>query len=112
MDYTEKSMIDLVLVNQKKMITDVKAVPSVSADADHRLLIIKCTLRAPQPVVKPKRERLKVELLKNTDYLEAYQTRIQEAVLLEKMNEGIIEDEWVDFQQKVTTIATEVLGKK
>jgi len=44
MDYTEKSMIDLVLANQKKMITDVKAVPSVSADADHRLLIIKCTL--------------------------------------------------------------------
>jgi len=112
MDYTDKSMIDLVLSSQRKMIADVKAVPSVSADADHRLVIIKCTVRAPVPVVKPRRERLKVELLKNTDYLEEYHTRIQEAVQLETADTCTVEEEWANYQQKVSEIATDVLGKK
>jgi len=112
MDYTDKSMIDLVLVSQKKMIADVKTVPSVSADADHRLVIAKCTVRAPLPVVKPKRERLKVELLKNTDYLEEFQTKIHEAARLDAADARTVDAEWANFQQKVSTIATDVLGKK
>ena len=37
-EYTNKSMIDLFLTNQESIINDVKAVPSVSLDADHRLV--------------------------------------------------------------------------
>ena len=34
--YTGHSMIDLVAANNKKMFRDVKAIPSVSVDSDHR----------------------------------------------------------------------------
>ena len=34
-------MIELFLTNQKSIIKDVKAVPSVSLDADHRLVMAK-----------------------------------------------------------------------
>ena len=35
--YTQKSMIDLFLTNNKPLFLDVKAVPSVSMGADHRI---------------------------------------------------------------------------
>ena len=44
-EYTDKSMIDLFLTNQKSIINDVKAMPSVSLDADHRLVIAKLKIK-------------------------------------------------------------------
>ena len=38
--YTGHSMVDLVAANNKKMFRDVKAIPSVSVDSDHRLIIV------------------------------------------------------------------------
>jgi len=60
----------------------------------HQLVIIECTLTAPLPAVKPRRDRLKVELLKNT-------WRILEAVQSEKALVEAVEGKRENFQQSV-----------
>ena len=46
-DYTDRSMIDLFLTNQESIINAVKAVPSLSLDADHRLVMAKLKIKIP-----------------------------------------------------------------
>ena len=46
-DYTDRSMIDLFLTNQESIINEVKAVPSLSLDADHRLVMAKLKIKIP-----------------------------------------------------------------
>ena len=37
-NYSDATLIDFVLTNNKKIFRDVKAIPSVSLDSDHRLI--------------------------------------------------------------------------
>ena len=43
-------MIDLITTNKKQIICNVKAIPSVSFDADHRLVVAKVRLSAPSRI--------------------------------------------------------------
>uniref|UniRef100_H3A352 Endonuclease/exonuclease/phosphatase domain-containing protein n=1 Tax=Latimeria chalumnae TaxID=7897 RepID=H3A352_LATCH len=63
--YTEKSMIDLVLTNDKRIINDVKTLPSVCLDSDHRLVLVKVHLQKPKELPSTKKKRLKIERLKH-----------------------------------------------
>jgi Reverse transcriptase (RNA-dependent DNA polymerase)/Endonuclease-reverse transcriptase len=111
-NYTDKSMIDLVLASRKNLTTDVRAIPSVSLDSDHRMVLVKCSLRIKPPRQKPKRERLNVELFKVEEIKQQVQTRIQEVIPRDETHVNAIDDEWRDFHLKVTQITTELLGKK
>lgn len=57
-NYTEKSMLDLVLVSRKTITTDIKAIPSLSLDSDHKLVITN-NIVTPQPIRKPHRREIK-----------------------------------------------------
>ena len=48
MNYIQKSMIDLFLTNNKRIFMDGKAVPSLSIDADHRLVLAKIRINKPK----------------------------------------------------------------
>ena len=43
--FNEKSMIDIFLKNNKKMFRDVKTIPSVSMDVDHKMVLAKIDMR-------------------------------------------------------------------
>ena len=55
------SMNDLVAANNKKMFRDVKAIPSVSADSDHRLIVAKIDVGPSRKRAKRKKKRIKLE---------------------------------------------------
>ena len=46
--YTNMSMINLFLTNNKALFLDVKTIPSMSMDADHRLVIAKVRIKKPK----------------------------------------------------------------
>ena len=47
-NYTQSSMIDLFIVNNRVLFCDMKAIPSVSLDTDHRLVLAKLRIRKPK----------------------------------------------------------------
>ena len=63
-EYTDKSMIDLVMTNNRRTISDRKSVPSVSLDSDHRLVMARLNLKKPPRTKLIQRERIMVEKLK------------------------------------------------
>ena len=67
MNYTQKSMIDLFLTNNTRIFMDVKAVPSLSMDADHRLVLAKIRITKPKETKGKGAKRYKVNRL--TDQL-------------------------------------------
>jgi Reverse transcriptase (RNA-dependent DNA polymerase) len=62
--------------------------------------------------MKPKRERLNVELFKVEEINEQVQAKIQVTVPVDVTPVKAIDDEWHDLHQEVTQITTELLGKK
>ena len=59
--YTDKSMIDLFVTNNKKLFCDVKSIPSASMNSDHRMVIAKMRMLKPIPKKKKKTRRLKLK---------------------------------------------------
>ena len=84
----------------------------MSLDSDHRMVLVKCSLRTKSPRKKPKRERLKVEMFKDKEIKQRVQDKIHETVPMDDIHVKAIDDEWHEFHQEVTQITTELLGKK
>ena len=111
--YTQKSMIDLFLTNNKTIFADVKAVPSLSMDADHRLVIAKIKIRKPNKGKAIGAKRYNIGKLREQTTFEKFQetvnTRLQEYMGEEGDN---IESIWVKFRNAITDTSDEVLGEK
>ncbi|XP_063884003.1 craniofacial development protein 2-like [Scylla paramamosain] len=69
--YTERSMIDLFLTNKKNIFKDVRTIPSVSLDSDHRLVVARLKIVKPKEKVKKKQKRFKLENLKDEEKKQA-----------------------------------------
>ena len=63
-------MIDLVLTSRKSLIHDVKAIPSLSLDSDHRVIVALVNLRYTLARPPVKRRRVAVEKLKELEVKE------------------------------------------
>ena len=70
-------MIDLFLTNNKCVFTDVKAIPSLSMDADHRLVVAKVRINKPKENKGKGARRYKVDKLKEQAIVEELQQIIQ-----------------------------------
>lgn len=108
--YTDKSMIDMFLTNNKTLFRDVKAIPSESCDSDHRLVIGKLRIAAPKTRARTMQKRLLVENLKNEECVEQLQQRITENVPEGATNSA--EEEWERYRRVVAEIAEEVIHSK
>ena len=109
-EYTRKSMIDMVIARDKRMILDTKSIPSISMDSDHRLVVAKIRVKRHKPVPTPKYKRLKIEKLREGDTKEEFKRRMGE-VRMERENVGA-EERWEDIKEEVLNIAEEVVGFK
>ena len=109
--YTEKSMIDLAITNNKNMVRDVKSVPSVSFDSDHRLLLIKLKTMKPKPIKSQVRERFILENLKEEDCLVRYQNEISRARQMQQESNDTNE-KWRHFKTAVMDAASNTVQKK
>ena len=111
-DYVERSMIDLILTNNKKIFKDVKSIPSVSLDSDHRLVLAKMKIKLLRPLKKLVRERIKVERLKEQEIDRQYREKVSEARPKEHQETEDIEKEWENMKEKNIQIAKEVIETK
>ena len=109
--YTDKSMIDLALTNNKNLFRDVKSVPSVSLDSDHRLLLIRLKLNKPILKKAQSRQRFILENLKDQDCKERYKNKISEK--RQEQRESIrSNDKWNGFKEGITDGASAVVQTK
>ena len=102
-EYTNKSMIDLMLTNNKKIYRDVKTIPSVSMDSDHRMVIGKVKLKPPKKNRSRKGKRYCLENLKNEECSRELKNRVQE-----KLPDGVnrdIETEWEEMKTTIKNIS-------
>ena len=113
--YTEKSMIDLAISNNKNLFRDVKSVPSVSFDSDHRLLLIKLKITKPRPVKSQRRERFILENLKQEECLERYKqeiTKLRQTEQESNHSNSNSNEKWNSFKTAVLDTATNIVQKK
>lgn len=105
------SMIDFVLTTKKALIADVKVIPSVSMDSDHRAVVAKIKMVKPRPIRKPKRMRLKIERLSDAFVREELATKISQiAPGITEMGVNI-HDQWNHFRRDVFNATKEVVGE-
>ena len=110
-EYTQRSMIDLFLTNNKGLFLDVKAVPSVSLDADHRLVIARVRIKKPKAKRRTGMKRYKLTKLKEPEKKQRLKEMIQ-SKSEEATEEDSLEVLWMKFKTNITETADEVLGQK
>lgn len=112
-DYSDKTMIDLMLTNNKNIFKDVKAIPSVSLDSDHRMILGKIRIKLPVTKNNKKRKRFMLENLKNPQCIEQLITKVQDRRQRE-ISETVsnVESKWNKFKEVVKTTAEEVIQLK
>ena len=111
-DYTQKSMIDFFITNNKKVFRDVKSVPSISLDSDHRLVLAKLSIKNPKRQRKVLKERFCLERLKEREVADEFRSKIRSLKPEENDDIEDIETEWENFKSKVTAGAREVVHTK
>ena len=112
-NYTEKSMIDLFLTNKKNLFRDVRTIPSVSFDSDHRMVIAKLKTGKPKVRSKRKQKRFKLENLKNEDNVHILKEKIkQQKPREQEMIEMDVEEQWNRMKKVVYESAEEAIGIK
>ena len=112
--YTQRSMIDLFLTNNSRLFSDVKAIPSLSMHADHRLIIAKVRMQRPKRQKQIGSQRFKLRKLEDqnnvTELREAISTKLRENSLsAEEMDADSL---WNNFKDITTQAAREILGEK
>ena len=109
--YTEKSMIDLAITNNKNLLADVKSIPSVSFDSDHRLLLIKLKVTKPRITKSQTKERFILENIKNDECLRSYQSEISRARRIQQ-DTNDPDEKWRTFKNAILNAATNTVQKK
>ena len=104
-------MIDLFLTNQKSIINDEKAVPSVSLDADHRLVIAKLKIKIAVKKAASSQKRFNLVKLKERDTKDVLVKKLEEN-FQDNVEEMRIEASWLRFKKKVLGAAGDVLGER
>ena len=110
--YIQKSMIDMFITNNNKLFIDVKTIPSVSLDADHRLILAKVTIKKPkknrnQGMKKYKLHKLHTQATKEK-LVEVLQDKLQD----ETVEKDRVETLWKSFKDKIREAVDQVLGEK
>ena len=112
-NYTQKSMIDLFLTNNKTIFCDVKSIPSLSLDADHRLVLAKIRIKKPKENKDKGAKRYHLGKLKEqettADLLQKVESKFHHSEEEEFEN---VDCMWINFKDKVSAAADEVLGEK
>ena len=104
--YDLKAQIDFILATRKSVIKDVKAIPSVSLDSDHRLVKGKMKIHLPEKEKSKVRKRVKTENLKTTE--QEIQLKLAEA--RDTIRDENIEEHWGKFKHCLQEIQEKIVG--
>src|SRR6201990_961957 len=106
-EFDQKSIIDYIISTDSKMVKNVKVIPGISMDSDHRLVVTDIRIRMERIQNKEKRSAFKVELLKENGKKREYIEKVKEN--LKQMEEvGDI----MKIQETMRRVAEETLGRR
>src|ERR1700755_948632 len=106
-EFDQKSIIDNTISTDSKMVKNVKVIPGISMDSDHRLVVTDIRIRMERIQNKEKRSAFKVELLKENGKKREYIEKVKEN--LKQMEEvGDI----MKIQETMRRVAEETLGRR
>ena len=108
--YTEKSMIDMMMTNDRRIFEDVRSIPTISMDSDHRLVLGKVRWKGKEKLRKRERNRYCLERLKEEEVRERFNRSVE--LESEREIEGTVEESWEIFRREVERISDEIIGKK
>lgn len=111
-DYVDKSMIDMMITNNKHIFNDVKTVPSVSLDSDHRLLLAKLKIEKPKSPTSIIKQRYEVEKLKDEDVSTRFRQKIRDIKPAFEERQQTVHEEWQHFKSKIKKCAEEEIHIK
>ncbi|XP_071493217.1 uncharacterized protein [Diadema antillarum] len=107
--YDLKTQIDFILSTRKSVIKDVKTIPAVSLDSDHRLVKGKMKIHLPEKEKSKVRKRVKTENIKTS--LPKIQLKLRE--VRDTVRGEDIEEHWEklkhclhEIQEKIVGVAT------
>ena len=104
--YVGYSMIDMFLTTNKSLFNNVKAIPSVSMDSDHRMVIANINLARPKEKAGRRRLRLKLEKLRVEDCARELRNKMENTTDIDKNEE--IDEIWRKFGSNVTQISRDI----
>ena len=110
--YNSMSMIDFVLASNRQSVKDVKAIPSVSMDGDHRMVMCKMMIQKPKKLKPVKKKRFELENLNQDEVKEDYQQKIKANLEHIEGDEDNTETRWTKLKEAVNKAAEESIGVK
>ena len=102
-------MIDLFLTSDREIFSDVRAVSSVSMDADHRMVLAELGLQKKKNGTRKRVKRYRLEKLKENDTTETFKSRLSNFREVEITDP---EEDWQKFRDAVKEAAEETIGMK
>ena len=106
--FDQKSIIDYIVSSDKRIIENVKVIPGVSLDSDHRLVVGQIKVPKVKVPRKEKWKIIKTYPLKDSQVKEEYQTKI--TAKIEQIDEEAIG--WEEVKNVICEVAEETLGTK
>jgi hypothetical protein len=100
----------MFITRNKKLFRDTKALPSVSGDSDHRMVLSILNISKPKEKVKRRRERLKVENIKNEETVRELREKVAQRIHSDE--DGSLEEQWKTFKEGLVSAGKETLGVK
>src|SRR5678816_2917318 len=74
--FDQKSVIDYIISSDRRIVQNVKVLPGVSMDSDHRLLVADLRKKAERLQAGEKRSVIKMEVLKKKRKRQEYEERL------------------------------------
>ena len=105
-------MTDLFLTNNQAFFLEVKAVPSVSMYADHRIVMAIVRIKKPEYTGRVGSKSYKLAKLNDPEQVERLKGAIEEKFVEDDGMEENVKALWKQFKEKITEAADEILGEK
>ena len=105
-------MRDIFLTNNKSLFSDVKSIPSVSFDADRRLVIATLKVNNPTYEERVKTRKYKHEKLNRPEIANRMKEVVEHKLQLDDGVLNNVELMWNEFRTRIIEATVEVLGKK
>ena len=106
----EKSMTDLMLSSKKYIFKDVKAIPYLAYQSDHRMVVSKLNIQKPYQMAEPKKI-FKLANLEKEECLKLLREKVSIRMPRGNLERGI-EEEWNFMKEKLDVLAKKVLTEK
>lgn len=101
-DYDRKTIIDYFLSNSSRSISDVKVIPSISLDSDHRLVIMKTKILPHKKRQRKKIKRVNIKNMNDQTMLSFYETMNKnDHEHDDNYEEETMEDSWKKIKETI-----------